>query len=176
MKDTHEFVAPDQNDGPSRTQLKKDAEHMQDIGERLIKLSNSDITKIPMPEILADAVMLARRLTSNEGLRRQRQLIGKIMRKIEAEPIIEALKKLDSGHADNVREQHTIERWIQALFNDNPAIYDEIKKTSATADLQPIHQLLRNAKKEQMENKPPKSKRALFKYLREIYETDRTET
>ncbi len=175
MKDTHEFEAPDEYEGPSRTQLKKAAEHMQDVGERLIKLGNSEITKIPMPEVLEDAVMLARRLTSNEGLRRQRQLIGKIMRKIEAEPIIQALEKLDAGHADNVREQHTIERWIKGLFDENPAVYDEIKKASALADLQPIHQLLRNAKKEQAENKPPKSKRALFKYLREIYETDHTE-
>ncbi|GBU10369.1 ribosome-associated UPF0307 family protein [Gammaproteobacteria bacterium] len=176
MRDVPEFggleeLTPlNEIEDPSRSQLKREAEAMQKLGERLIKLDAAKLSKINMPEELEEAILLARKINANGGIRRQRQLIGKIIRKIGADQIIYDLAKLDAGHFDNVREQHTLENWITALQNNDNTVFDQIKEFMPTMDLQLIRQLLRNSQKELAQNKPPKSKRALFRYLRECYQ------
>ena len=71
----------------SKSELKRQMHALQVLGERLVNLPEHQLKKIPMPESLADSVYRARKITKREGLRRELQFIGKVMRAIEIEPM-----------------------------------------------------------------------------------------
>ena len=49
---------------------------------------------MPLDEELRDAVLEARRMKARGALRRQKQYIGKLMGRLDPEPIREALERL----------------------------------------------------------------------------------
>ena len=60
----------------------------------MITLRESDLQAMPLDEELRDAVLEARRIKAHGALRRQKQYIGKLMGRIDPEPIREALGRL----------------------------------------------------------------------------------
>jgi ribosomal 50S subunit-associated protein YjgA (DUF615 family) len=85
------------DDEVSRSQCKRDAEALQDIGERLIRLNNTQLSQLDIPEKLMDAVREAKRLTANGAIRRQKQYIGKLMRNTDPAPILEKFAEWDGS-------------------------------------------------------------------------------
>ena len=77
---------------PSKSELKRRSDELQMLGESLIGLPQAELDALPLPEKLRDAVELARRITQRGGLYRQRQYIGKLMRKTDVAPIRAALE------------------------------------------------------------------------------------
>lgn len=69
---------------------------MQDLGEQLILLSEEQLSQVDLDQDLHDAVLEARRINSHSALRRQKQLIGKYMRRIDPVPIRIAVEQI--GH------------------------------------------------------------------------------
>jgi ribosome-associated protein len=65
-----------------------------------------------------------------------------------------------------VSEFHHIERWRDRLITD-PAAVSELLSEHPEIDRQRLNQLVRSAAKELQMDKPPKSARQLFKFLRE---------
>ena len=51
-----------EDDLPSKSQLKRDSEALQELGVELVNLKPSELEKVPMDEELADAIELAHRL------------------------------------------------------------------------------------------------------------------
>jgi len=84
--------------GPSKSQRKRDADRLQELGESLIALKPSELVALPLPESLFDAVSLAQRITAHGGLYRQKQLIGKLMRNLDVEPSAAAMPQADLDH------------------------------------------------------------------------------
>jgi ribosome-associated protein len=64
------------------------------LGEQLISLKESDLSRLPLPETLLEAVRAARRIKARGGLARQKQYIGKLMRDLDTAQIEEALANL----------------------------------------------------------------------------------
>ena len=62
---------------------------------------------------------------------------------------------------------HVLERWRERLLADEQAL-GELAQQYPAADLQQLRALMRNAQKERLANKPPKSFRALFQELQKI--------
>lgn len=75
----------------SKSEIKRDAEDLKQLGEKLVNLTKANLTKVPLDDSLKDAIELAQRL-QKEARRRQLQYIGKLLRSIDAEPIREALE------------------------------------------------------------------------------------
>ncbi|MBW8317179.1 MAG: DUF615 domain-containing protein, partial [Hydrogenophaga sp.] len=71
----------------SKTDLKKESDRLQLLGENLLTLNAGLMTRLiennGLPEKLVDAVNDAKRITNFEGRRRQMQFIGKLMRKLD---------------------------------------------------------------------------------------------
>jgi len=78
----------------SKTQKKKEALALQDLGEQLVKLSIDQIKSIDMPEKLVQAVILAKKLTKHTAVTRQMQHIGALMRRCDPVPIQEAIQRI----------------------------------------------------------------------------------
>jgi len=79
---------------PSKSARKRAYIALQKLGEELITLRESDLQAMPLDEELRDAVLEARRIKAHGALRRQKQYIGKLMGRIDPDPIREALTRL----------------------------------------------------------------------------------
>jgi ribosome-associated protein len=67
------------------------------LGEHLITLKEAHLIELNLPESLFDALMEAKRLKSHEALRRQRQLIGKLMKHADVPAIEQLLQARNFG-------------------------------------------------------------------------------
>jgi ribosome-associated protein len=103
---------------PSKSALKRQFIELQVLGESLIDLTDTQLTAIVADPQLIDAVRLARSTNSHGALRRQKQLIGKIMRGIDPEPIRAAVDALKRGPQEDKRIFREAEAWRDRLCND----------------------------------------------------------
>jgi ribosome-associated protein len=161
--DTDEFdeVLP-----PSKSQRKRDVEALQDLGRDLTQLSKDQLKKMDLPEDLMDALLEYKRITSHGAMRRQMQFIGKVMREIDTDPIVEQLAAMRGESNAAKAEFHLLERWRERLLTDDGAVTEWLT-AHPDADGQRLRQLIRNARKEAELGKPPKSSRELFRLLRD---------
>jgi ribosome-associated protein len=149
---------------PSKSQRKRESTALQDVGAELVKLPAERIRNMDLPESLREAVLEAQRIRSHGALRRQMQFIGKLMRSIDAEPITEELAGL-RGESERIKERfHTLEHWRERLLADDAAV-TEWQAVHPGSDAQQLRQLIRNARREAAEQKPPRAYRALFRLL-----------
>ncbi|WP_372864787.1 ribosome biogenesis factor YjgA [Spongiibacter sp.] len=154
---------------PSKTALKREMEALQKLGSKLVGLSSADLARIPIEDPdLREAIATARRIKSREGLRRQMQYIGKLMRLIDASAIEAALHEQEQGQKALARRFHELEDLRDQLLEKGPASTDEALKRFPNADRQRLRQLLMQANREKTANKPPAAARKLFRYLREL--------
>ncbi len=158
----------DEIDYISKTQKKREAEALQKLGEKLVKLSRQQLGEIDMPEEIREAVVLARAMKSHGAIRRQMQYIGNLMRKIDSETIQDAITEIEEGSYRKAQAFKETEKWRDELIAGNKALMQEILDTYPEADRQQLSQLVRNAIKEKEKNNPPKSSRVLFRYLNSI--------
>jgi ribosome-associated protein len=153
----------------SRTKKKQTAEELQRLGVALVALPPAQLDELALPAILLAAVLEAQRITSHGALRRQVQFIGKVMRKIDPEPVRTALAAI-SGSSAAARARHQrLEQWRERLLADDGAL-TAFATERPGADLQAMRALIRNARKEIAEGKPPRAQRELFRVLREALE------
>lgn len=153
---------------PSKSQKKREVEALQELGAKLVELSADQIKKIDMPEELRAALKEAHRLAPRtEGMRRQLQFIGRIMRKVDPAPLQAALDKIAGLSAAENARMHQRERLRDRFIADEKVI-DEIVAKFPNADIQYLRQQRRNAIREHELKKPPKAYREIFRILREL--------
>lgn len=152
---------------PSKTQRKKDMHALQRMGEELVELDPKKLAELALPEILNDAIVLARSLQKHGARRRQLQYIGRLMREIDAQPIQQMLTMWDQPSVQQTARLHQLERWRERLLSDEQAL-TEFAQQYPHADLQRLRSLIRNAIKEKDAEKPPKSFRLLFQALQSV--------
>jgi ribosome-associated protein len=118
-------VARDDDDAaqrPSKTQLKQQMHGLQQLGESLAALPAERLNALQLPERLRDAIDEFKRTRSHEGRRRQLQFIGKLMRGVDAEPLLAAVSAEKLGPAVQALQLHEAERWRLELANDDEAM------------------------------------------------------
>ena len=154
---------------PSKTKRKKEMHALQDIGESLVQLDSKRLIELGLSDTLMEAVLEAKRIRKHGALRRQMQLIGKLMRDVDAEPIRKKLDLWGNLSTESTARLHQLERWRERLMADEQMqALNELGQKYPTADLRQLRTLARNAVKEKLANKAPKSFRALFQELQKI--------
>ncbi|MGQ0429560.1 MAG: ribosome biogenesis factor YjgA [Gammaproteobacteria bacterium] len=100
---------------PTKTELKRQARSVQELAERLIDAPEELVAGLFLPDKLADALALARRITSHGAKLRQRLFVGKLLRGVDLEPIRAALDaNAQSARVEAARFRRA-ERWRDAL-------------------------------------------------------------
>jgi ribosome-associated protein len=135
-------------DIPSKSDLKRESEDLQKLGEDLLTLRADLYAKLDLPENLHQAIEDAKRITAHEGKRRQMQYIGKLMRKVDAEPIRAALDAQRMGSASETLALHEAEAWRDQLIADDEAFQTWVQAHPST-DTQQLRALIRQARKDQ---------------------------
>ena len=159
----------------SKSQVKRELLALHDLGRDLVELPVKALNQIPLTEETLEAILEAKQFKM-EALRRKLKHIGKLMRDEDADSIRIALDKLRQPHEKKVSEFHEVEGWRDSLLAGDDAVLGELCGRFVDIDRQHVNQLLRNAKKEQTLNKPPKSARALFRYLKDLHRDNRNDS
>lgn len=132
------------------------------------------VEKIGLDEELFEAIATYKKITSNSALKRQAQFIGRLMRDTDPAPIEAYLAKL---RGDNTAHNAFLQRVEQArirLLADDGAI-TQFMADFPQADAGKLRTLIRNTKKEQEQNKPPKNFRALFQEIKAVMEAGQSD-
>ena len=154
----------------SKTKRKQQMLELQDLGEELVALSKDALKKTPMSDELREAIKEYQRIPTHGAHRRQMQYIGKIMRNEDTAPIIEKLKQLKGSSTAATALLHRIERYRTEMIANDAAITQFLADFPAV-DAQPLRALVRNARKEAEQAKPPKAYRELFQLIKTALET-----
>ena len=150
----------------SKTKKKAQSHALLKLGAELVDLSKERLAAMDIPESLREAIREAQRITAHEGRRRQMQYIGRLMRDIDPAPIQERLDAWNGQSKAEVARQHGMERMREKLIADDTALTEFAAKHPGV-DIQLLRNLIRNARKETAEGRPPKAFREIFKIIRD---------
>ena len=167
MKDEENF---DDEDYKSKTQIKEEMHALKDLGSALLEVPKSVYDSFPIPDELDEAIQTSHRIKSHIAKKRQLQYIGKVMRRIEHEPIQAAYDEWKNGRKKLSREHNKLEELRDQLIEGDQDALNQVINDHPDCDIQQIRQMIRAAQQEKKQEKPPKSYRKLFKYLRELKE------
>jgi len=150
----------------SKTVRKQEMLDLQKMGVELAALPLSQLENISIPEGLRKAILEAKKINSHGAKKRQMQYVGRLMREVDAAPIRAQLDALNSGSAQSAAAHRRLEAWREKLLADDEAL-TEFAIAFPGSDVQALRTLIRNTRKEQLEAKPPRSFRELFRLIKE---------
>lgn len=129
------------NAKPSKSSRKREHLALQELGEKLIALKDSELDSIPLDDGLLDAIRDAARMKSHGALRRQKQLIGKLMTADDADRIRAALHEFGASERQSKRIFSLAERWRDRLITDSHNAMNEFEAENHVQDAE-LRQLL----------------------------------
>jgi len=151
----------------SKTRRKREMTELQSLGAALVGLPESQVRQMRLDNALLEAVLEAKRIRSHEARRRQLQYVGRLMREVDPEPIRAQLAAVEGSSAQAAAAHRRLETWRERLLSDDAAL-TSFASEHPGADIQEIRALIRNARKEQKEGKPPRAYRELFRVLKAV--------
>jgi len=156
---------------PSKSELKRQMTALQKLGQELIDSPRDRVKRVPMPDDVRDAILECQLIKDHEGRRRQLQYVGKKMRSLEPAELEAIQRTIDSWRGASKAEtatMHSFEKKRDKLLSDDKAL-TELLEQHPELDVQHLRTLIRNARKEQAENKPPKAYREIFQILKQLH-------
>lgn len=150
----------------SKTQIKNEMNERQALGMQLTKLAPDTLKKIGLSEELLEAVLFYKKITANGALKRQAQFIGRLMRDTDPEPIQAYLNKLKGDNAEHNAAMQRLELLRERLVESDEAL-TELISNKPELPISELRTLIRNARREKEQNKPPKAFRELFQLLKQ---------
>ncbi|MEP6740702.1 MAG: ribosome biogenesis factor YjgA [Caldimonas sp.] len=162
-----ELIAP--FEPPSKTRRKAASHGLQELGAALLEMSDAHLGSLGLAEPLFDAIRAHRKIRSHEARRRQMQLIGKLMRSADVEPIRHAVGEMQLGRARDSLALHRAESWRAELIADD-AVTTRFASEHPGVDVQQLRALVRSARKDQSlvaEQRSGRAYRELFQFIRE---------
>lgn len=158
----------------SKTRKKKQMNELQDLGMELTRLSAETLKKVGLPDDLYEAVREYKKITSNGAVKRQSQYIGRLMRDLDPEPIRLFLAQLKGENQAHNAFLQRVEQMRLRLLADDEAL-TTFMVDYPHADAGALRTLIRNTRKEQEQNKPPKHFRSLYQELKSVMQNTHQE-
>lgn len=163
---------PGEPEPPTKGELKRRAHSVQELGEQLIDAPDAVLESLELPETLLDAIQLARRITSHGALLRQKMYIGKLMRKIDVEPIRERLESQHAARRNEARRFHRVEHWRDRIVEEGETAIGELVADYPALDSPQFRALAAEARRERGQAGSRRSSRELFRALNEALAQD----
>lgn len=155
-------------DGPSKSQLKREAHAMIEVGERLLNVPKDQLHQIGLPDVV-EAVLDAKKIKKGNARKRQMQYIGKLLRKADTTELEQLLNRFDASTIEHATQFHQLESWRERLIEQDNDALSEIIEQYPSVDRQHLRALTRNAIQERQKEKvPPVQFRKLFQFLKSL--------
>ena len=166
----------DEYDGPSKSEIKRQMLARQDLAKTLSELSSDQIKSLPVEERLKEKLLETEKIRTFGAIKRHKLFLGKLLRALDEAEItaIEArLEAIKGVNKVEIAKFHHLERLREDLLNNDSRLTQLIQDHPGL-DLQNLRTLIRNARKEKAENKPPKAFRELFQILKALDGAEQT--
>ncbi len=159
-------------DDKSKSQAKRDAQALKDLGEQLATLSAKQFAQLPIPPELVEPLQATRKITSHLARKRHIQYLGALLRK-QPEDVVVALqtahRDLISSADVNSPRFRLIESWRERLLSDDAdALTAFVAEYHCPQHSQALRQLIRKSKRELQRQDKSASSTVLFRLLREL--------
>lgn len=154
---------------PNKTQIKREIAALFALSEQMSGLTAMQLNTLDLPENIHKAVTEVAGMPHKGARKRLLKFIAGQLHKMDVEPIVERLARLENKSAHAVREHHIVERWRDRLMTGGDDALTALLDEYPDADRQHLRQLLRNAQKEVEAAKPPRSSRLLYRYLKMLF-------
>jgi ribosome-associated protein len=150
----------------SKSQKKRDMLALQAVGEELFELTAEALRKLSLPEELLEAVLEAKRIpvSKHGGIKRQLQYIGRLMREIDAAPIIAQLQAANAPNQKQTALHHLAERWRDRMMSDATSVAAFANEFPG-ADALVLDRFIAAAREDHANGRPPKNFRLLYQTL-----------
>jgi len=156
--------------GPSKSEVKRKMLARQDLAKTLSELSSDAIKSLPVDEQLKDKLLETHKIKTFGAIKRHTLYLGKLMRAYDDDEVNAIQERLDALQGVNkaeVAKFHYLERLRDDLVLADAHLTLFIKD-HPLIDVQELRTLIRNARKEKEQNKPPKSYREIFQLLKTL--------
>jgi ribosome-associated protein len=161
-----EFLAP------SKSQRKRDAHEIRDLGSELAALGEAERGRIPLSDDIRIEIDKLIATRAHGARKRQLGFLAKQLRRHDLQPIYEALEAIRQTARSHTLSHHLVEEWRDKLLGLEPLSSTEaltlFLAQYPNADRQRLRQLQRKAIAEREANRPPRSARELFRMVRDI--------
>jgi len=155
-------------EGPSKSEIKRELLALQKLGERLVGLSPKRWGEFQFGPVMMEALQESRRISSHNAMRRHYRRLGKLLREEDTEQVRKLFQRMDNEQLQDTQYFHRLEQWRERLLAQGDDALQALLHVCPDADRQRLRQMIRNARKEREQERPPTVQRKLFKYLREL--------
>jgi len=155
-------------DGPSKTQRKRDVAVLLELGKHLSELDVATLQRFQLPHPLLDAVLQAKSIHAHAARKRHFKMLAKMLQSVDLTQVQQLLEQRDMQGNQQTERFHQLEILRENLITGGKAAMTVFLQEHPEADKQKVNQWVRNALKERQLEKPPKSARLLFKYLKTL--------
>lgn len=157
---------PGEDEGPSKSELKRQMTYLQELGEQLLKLNEKQLANFPLTEKLRNGLQETRNIKKREALRRHKQFLGKVMRDEDQAGIENALKKITIQNQQEKQLFHKLEQLRDKLVDSGIDAIDIVVAEFPNTDRQQLRQLVRQIKSDTPEKKLLELRRKIFRFLK----------
>jgi ribosome-associated protein len=167
-RDDQDLLAAE-DQGPSKSQRKRDMHALQALGEALAAQSVERLRSLDLPDGLLDAFLHVKSIKAHGAVRRQMQYIGRLMRDIDAVPLRAQLDAWNGVSREAVQRSHQAEHWRERLLASDEA-FGELLEEYPDLDIPTLRTLIRNARRERSESRPLRNFRELYRAVLALIE------
>lgn len=160
---------------PSKSASKRAEKELKALGEALIELAPAERDRLPLGERLREAIDTASGIRAHGALRRQRQLVGKLLRDADVDAIRRALADVTRDTVAVKRRFRLAERWRDRLLTEGRTALDECVANTG-ADGSALRETLEQIAQARSEKADKTARRALFRLVHEALEQSARQT
>jgi ribosome-associated protein len=167
MIDEHD---EDEDFGPSKSEIKRQMLARQQLAKTLSELSSDAIKSLPVDDRLKEKLLETEKIKTFGAIKRHTLFLGKLMRAYDDDEIQAIKDRLDAIQGVNkaeIAKFHYLEQLRDALMAKDERLTQFINE-HPHIDVQELRTLIRNARKEKEQNRPPKSYREIFQLLKSL--------
>ena len=151
----------------SKSQRKREALETTRLAAELMEIDSTGLGQIPLDPTVRAAVDEGRSIQSRIARKRHTQYVGKLLRRIDTEPIVAALQLRREQARREVAGHHRAEAWRDRLLELGDDAVASLANARRDIDVQALRQQLRNARRQQAAARPPSAAREIYRLLRD---------
>ncbi|QQX79699.1 ribosome-associated protein [Shewanella sp. KX20019] len=158
------------DDYESRADAKRGIAIYQELGNKLVLLSKTQIERLNLDEIVYDNVLKAKTIKINtEAYRRHLQYIGKLMRYVDIEALQLAMKNVLNQNSNESAKSNVADKTRDQLLSEGDTAIQALIEKHPALERQKLRQFVRQTKKELTKNADislSKTAKEFSKYIR----------
>lgn len=153
----------------SKSELKREAQEFHQLGSEIANMGKKQRERLPLNDDLKEAMVVADKISNkSDAYRRHLNYIAKTLRTVEN---IEEIKAIIDVMLNKNNQAEVMIKKIEQLRSDlieqGDDLINETIEQYPALERQKMRQMVRNAAKEVKAEKPAKSYKELFQYLKD---------